>query len=70
MHDSADTLPTEVAAQRSENDRASVTSRSVRLRGGVGGLRLREKERLVSARSRETEEKRVMNNDNRNSKVD
>jgi hypothetical protein len=30
--------PTEVAAQRSENDRASVLTRSVRLREGAAGL--------------------------------
>ena len=47
-----DSLPTEVAAQRSENDRASILTRSVRLREGVSGLRWRQKERLHSARSR------------------
>src|SRR5919106_3862969 len=43
-------LPTEVAAQRSENDRASLLTRNVRLREGVSGLRLRRKERVISAR--------------------
>jgi hypothetical protein len=48
-------LSTEVAWQQSENDRASVLTRSVRLRGGVRGLLLRQQERMSGARQRQGE---------------